>query len=350
MLGYYAQAKIHFFNDKLEVLGGVRVENTHLHDSANLDPHLRAGVFSTDDYMNVLPSLHLKYALSKRENLRLSYFSSITRPSFFELVPYTFPGEDFDEMGNPNLVASVAKNLDLRYEWFPKGIDQVLIGAFYKNIANPIEYELTTPTGPSNVVIQPNNLPNAATNYGAEVVITKYFHYFGVTANYTYTHSAVTVPSLYLGDTAASPKPVQHTYHVTETRPLQGQAAHVGNIALIYKNPKMGLDLQLGEQYTGRHIVIAYGYQGLDYWQRGLLTSSFSGEKRIVKHVSLYVKVNNLLNTKTIIEQNVSNSTFNNPANPLYYLPYQNQKDGKTLVESSTYGRNYLVGIRYKLD
>jgi outer membrane cobalamin receptor len=347
ILGYYAQVKLHFMQDKLEVLGGVRIENTYVHDSANLDPHLRPGVYATYNYSNSLPSLHLKYKLSKKENLRLSYFESICRPGFFELVNYTFAGEDFTEVGNPNLVASVAQNLDLRYEWFPKGIDQVLVGAFYKNIQNPIEYVLGALTGPSNLSLGPQNLPNPATNYGFEFVVTKYFHYFGVTANYTYTHSSVTVPSEYLGVDSSH---VQHIYNVTETRPLQGQAAHVGNIALIYKNPKLGLDVQLGEQYTGRHITIAYGFKGLDYWQRGLVLSSFSAEKRIVKHLFVYAKINNLLNSKSIVEMNVSNSSFNNPANPSYYLPYQNQKDGKTLVESSSYGRNYLIGIRYKID
>jgi len=349
ILAYYAEAKVDLFNNKLEALGGVRVESTYLHDSANLDPTIVTGVFATDKYNDVLPSLSLKCKLSNTENLRLAYFSSISRPSYFELVPYTFPGEDFDEKGNPYLLHSTAQNLDLRYEWFPKGIDQILIGAFYKNITDPIEYTLTRPST-SNSDLMPVNLPNPATNYGAEIVITKYFHYFGITANYTYTHSAVTLPALFLGDSTTGGKTVQNTYTRSETRPLQGQAAHVGNIALIYKNPKLGLDLQLGEQYTGRHIALAYNYVGLDYWQRGLIVSSFSGEKRLAKHLSLYIKINNLFNTKSVIEQNVSNSTFNNPSNSSYYLPYQNQKDGKTLVETSTYGRNYLVGIRYKLD
>ena len=347
ILAYYGQAKIKLFDEKLEILGGVRIENTHVYDSANLDPHIVVGVFSTDNYTNVLPSLHLKYKLSDKENLRLSYFSSISRPSFFELVPYTFPGEDFNEVGNPYLKPATAQNLDLRYEWFPKGIDQVLLGAFYKNITDPIEYTLTNPTGVSSTAIEPTNLPNPAVNYGAEIVVTKYFHYFGITGNYTYTHSSVTVPSKYLGEDSSHH---QYTYNVTETRPLQGQAAHIGNLALIYKNPKLGLDLQLSEQYTGRNIYLAYPYQGLDYWQRGIFLSSFSGEKRIAKHLSVYIKVNNLLNTKSIIEMNYSNSVFNNPATPSYYLPYQNQKDGKVMVESSSYGRSYLAGIRYKLD
>ncbi len=346
---YYAEGRINFFKNRLEVLGGVRIENTYVYDTANLDPKLVVGVTSTDQYTDVLPSVSLKYKLSSKENLRLSYFSSISRPSFFEVVPYSFAGEDFNEVGNPYLLHSTANNLDARYEWFPKGIDQVLIGAFYKNITDPIEYSLVRYTT-SAQSLQPVNLPNPATNYGAEIVITKYFHYFGVTANYTYTHSSVTVNSIYVGDSVVAGKTVQNYYHGTTTRPLQGQAAHVGNIALIYKNPKLGLDLQLGEQYTGRHISLAYNYTGLDYWQRGLLVSSFSGEKRIVKHLTVYVKINNLLNTKSIIEQNVSNSSFNNINVPINYLPYQNQKDGKTLVESSTYGRNYLIGIRYKFD
>ena len=344
--GYYAQAKIHLMNNKLEILGGARIEHTHVQDSVDLDPTKVAEVAGIYDYTDVLPSVNLKYKLSKKENIRLSYFESISRPGFFELLNNNKPGEVFSEYGNPLLEHSVAQNLDARYEIFPKGIDQVLVGAFYKDISNPIEYTLIH-TGPSAQGIQPQNLTNDAINYGAEFVVTRYFHYFGVSANYTYTHSSITVPSSYVGLDSGGH---QKTYAVTETRPLQGQAAHIGNLALLYKNPKLGLDANLSLQYTGRHITIASGFEGLDYWQKATTFLDFSCEKRIVKRVFIYAKVQNLLNSKTTVEINQSNKPFTNPSDPSNYFAYQNLKDGKLLVEQTQFGRNYLVGVRYKFD
>jgi len=346
---YYAQAKVNLMDDKLEVLGGVRIEHTHSNDSIDVSNTESNGVAGIYDYTDVLPSLHLKYKLSSKENLRLSYFESISRPGFFELTNYQFAGEEFNEYGNPYLNHSVAQNIDARYEWFPKGLDQVLLGAFYKDIFNPIEYSLERLTGPSAQQIQPVNLPGkGATNYGAEILITKYFHYFGISANYTYTHSAVTESLSYLGVNDSNGRP--ETFIMKNTRPLQGQAEHIGNLALIYKNPVLGLDAHLTMQYTGRHIALLTEWAGLEYWQKGTTVLAFSVEKRIVKHLSAYAKVNNLLNTPTIVELSYPYSKYKSASLPAEYLPYQNLSDGNILVEKSTYGRNYLVGLRYKFD
>lgn len=346
--GGYIQAKTTFFDDKLQVLAGVRVEHTHIEDSLYQNDSLVNAVAGKFDYTDVLPSLHLKYKLSKNENLRLSYFESISRPGFFELTNYHIAGEYYDEYGNPHLNHAVAQNVDARYEWFPKGLDELLVGGFYKDISNPIEYAIVRLTGPSAVQIQPVNLPNDAINYGGEIQIVKYFHSFGVSANYTYTHSAVTTSrDSYIpnpsgkGDTTVS---------VKETRPLQGQAAHIANLALIYRNPRIGFDAKLSLQYTGRHIVLLSNYVGVDYYQKGTTFLDFSAEKKIAKHIALYVKVNNILNAKNIVELNFSNKQYTDPSMRQYELPYQTLSDGKTLVQKTDYGQNYLIGIRYKLD
>ncbi|MBA3828569.1 MAG: carboxypeptidase-like regulatory domain-containing protein [Taibaiella sp.] len=341
---YYLQAKIYFFNEKLEVLGGARVENTYQNYSVHQDSNI-GGIKGTFKYMDVLPSIHFKYALNNNTSLRLSYFESISRPGFFEVVPYEFHGEDFDEYGNYQLHHSIAQNLDLRYELFPKGNDQVLIGAFYKNIQNPIEYLIVRASGPSAQQIQSRNLANAANNYGAEIVLTKYIHYFGISANYTYTHSAINDSALYL-----IPNTTGGGFNksgVLRTRPLQGQAAHIANLSFIYKNPVKGIDAQISWAYTGRYIALLSGYNNLDYWQRATSFIDFSCEKRIAKHISIYAKVNNILNTPVIWEMLTDKSIY--LKGNKFYLPYQSLPNS-TLVKKSTYGTNYLVGIRFKLN
>jgi len=343
IMAYYGQGKVQL-ND-LQLLGGVRVENTRERYRMNQDTNVVKGAVGELRYTDALPSVHLKYALSKKENLRLSYFESISRPGFFEIVPYRFDGEVYTEIGNYNLNHTVAHNFDLRYEWFPKGIDQLLAGVFYKNISNPIEYVLTREaTKASAGDLQAQNLTGKpAINYGVELVVAKYFHNFGVSANYTYTHSAVTSPQEYryldnLGNITSRTDQV--------TRPLQGQSAHVANLAVIYKDPKFGLDAHLSWVYTGRRIQFLSLYEGLDYWQRATSFFDFSCEKRIVKHLSVYAKVNNLLNAHAITEMLKPKDQFTTGT---YSLPYQTLKTN-TLVDNSAYGRNYLIGIRYKLD
>jgi len=135
---------------------------------------------------------------------------------------------------------------DLRYEWFPGLLDQVLVGAFYKKLVNPIEYFVTQQDGPSSLFIKPEN-SNEATNYGAEAVVTKYFGMFGVSQLYLHTLPRYNVKVfIHLcrrrgqSDRDRQPDP-----------PLQGQANNTGNISLLFKGQKMGLNVQLALAYTG---------------------------------------------------------------------------------------------------
>lgn len=324
------------------ILAGVRLENTHqTYDQTALNPGT-TGKTGDQSYLDPLPSLQVKYQLSKIAALHLAYFSSISRPGFFEVIPYDFPGEYYSEIGNPNLKHSKAQNLDLRYELFPGLSDQLLIGAFYKRIEDPIEYVYARPAT-SESAIQPSNV-GTATNFGGEVVYTHYWNKFGVSANYTYTHSNIPTVYKYYYD---GPSGATSTL-INKDRPLQGQAAHIGNISLLYKDPKSGIDLQLATIYTGKHIVYLSQYgtpnASMDYWQRGTTVLDFSGEKRIGKHFSIYVKLNNLLNTADIIE--------------MYFPPTQNikadfpdaaKRSDRTLVEKKRFGQTYLAGIRYHL-
>ncbi|RZK45777.1 MAG: TonB-dependent receptor, partial [Hymenobacter sp.] len=74
-----------------EVLGGARAEHTNQSYLTSL-PTTEEGYAGRQRYTDLLPSLHLRYALSERQNLRASYFSSISRPSFFELTPHNNAG------------------------------------------------------------------------------------------------------------------------------------------------------------------------------------------------------------------------------------------------------------------
>lgn len=337
----YIQAKFMLLK-ALQVLGGVRLENTQ-QDYTTVLPLAFSGAFGTIHYTDVLPSVHFKYLLSANQNLRLSYFKSISRPGFGEVVPYDLPGEQYEGLGNPYLKHVQADNLDLRYELFPGFADQVLIGTFYKHLQNPIEYFVVRNGGPSALFVKPQNAGHAD-NFGAEAVITKYFGKFGVSANYTYTHSRITTAKLlYTFSQGAG----NQTTPTTQSRPLQGQADHVGNLSLLYKDPVFGLDVQLGFSYIGNRIVQVSQFYNLDIWQKPLEQLDLSFEKRIIRRFSFYAKINNLTNSKPKqylkIPYSVVNGNFNG-----YTIPFQDAGSNYTVVQRDVYKLNFLAGFRYK--
>jgi outer membrane receptor protein involved in Fe transport len=249
-------------------------------------------------------------------------------------------GEYFTEIGNPYLKHVQANNFDIRYELFPGGADQILAGAFYKELQNPIENFIVRDGGPSAQFIKPQNT-NKATNYGLEAVFTKYIGKFGIALNYTYTHSDVTTDkNFYFRDPATGQF---STKLVSQKRPLQGQANHIGNASLLYKNPKIGLDMQIAFVYTGERISQVSPYYELDYWQQPYSQFDFSLEQRIVKHFSFYAKVNNLSNAtpKVYLKQPNVYQTGKDA------LPDQDKND-KVLVQKDIYKMSFLGGFRYK--
>jgi TonB-dependent receptor len=344
----YLQAKF-MLTHKLQVLGGVRIESTDEDYTITNQPITIAGQNATYSYMDVLPSIHLKYALNDKQNLRLSYFKSISRPGFGDVVPSHFTADDgdYDLQGNDSVQHTVADNYDLRYELFPGHGQQILLGVFYKELQNPIEYYVKSyGNSTSSLVIVPENPPSGATNYGFEAVFTKYFGKFGIAANYTYTNSKVTTPKL-LYHLTPGPSPQRVTSDTTQTRPLQGQAANIGNISLLYKDPKIGLDVQLALAYTGDFISQVSPYFDQDYWQKAYTQLDFSMEKKLAKHFAFFAKVNNILNSqhKEYMKFSVDQTSAGNGNVP---IPFQDNDKNKTIVQRDITKTNFLAGFKYK--
>ncbi|TDN39199.1 hypothetical protein A8B98_20260 [Hymenobacter sp. UV11] len=347
----YVQAKL-LLAERLQLLGGVRVENTNQHYDSQA-PATVVGRSGTISYLDVLPSVHAKYLLSEHQNLRLSYFKSISRPALFELVPATSSYDtdnDILQSGNPYLKHTQAHNLDLRFEHYGPANSQLLTGVFYKRIDNAIEYTFAQVSN-NTFYYTPTNPAGTATNFGAELQFIKYLHNWGLTGNYTYTHSSITTTkrvyyraadgSLTTADvgqpTAEFPTPP------TQTRPLQGQSNHIGNLTLLYRSEAQGFNAQVAAVYTGRRIAVVSPYKDLDQWQRATTQLDFSAEKRLHPHLTAFVKVTNLLNTPTVLE------VLQSPTGGTLSLPEQSASQN-FLVQRDVYYRTYLLGLRYRLN
>ncbi|WP_426669578.1 TonB-dependent receptor domain-containing protein [Mucilaginibacter sp. McL0603] len=291
----YGQFKLTL--NKLDVIGGVRVEGTK--QGYDTNPVVLT-VLSSErkTYTDLLPSLQLKYKLNDLSNFRASYFKSISRPALFELVPTATFGEATDINGNPFIKHSEADNYDLRYELFPKNEEQFFLGAFYKNIKNPIEFALQGLDQGGQASTQPQNFGTAKVA-GAEVVYSRYFGNLGISGNYTYTYSNIKSPKVYNTKTAQGK---DTSILKPQDRPLQGQTGNVINLSLLYKNDKHKEFIQLAYTYTSKTIPFIYNGYGYDYYTQPQSFLALSGEKQVSRHFTLTAKVNNILNTPTTVK------------------------------------------------
>ncbi|MEN9840198.1 MAG: hypothetical protein RL177_1677 [Bacteroidota bacterium] len=93
----YAMAD-HRVNDQLSVLAGVRLEYTSLDYIGNLfdiDNGTVTKAPGSNSYLNILPGVHVRYALEENTIFRFSWTNTIARPNYFDLVPYAeFVAED----------------------------------------------------------------------------------------------------------------------------------------------------------------------------------------------------------------------------------------------------------------
>jgi TonB-dependent receptor len=326
----------YFISTKLDIIFGLRTEHTYQSYYSNLPSNL-PGKTATITYTDYLPSINAKYAITDNQALRASYYQSILRPAFADLIPYPDPiaDDNYLHTGNPNLQHTVIDNYDLRYEFFPGVFDEFMGGVFFKYLTNPIETVFQQGSNGAIFELTPENLGNAH-NYGVELNAKKYFGNIGFALNYTYTQSQVTTS-----------KSIDANGLVTtreQTRPLQGQAANIGNVSLLYKDQKNGLDAQLSLAYTGERIQAVSRYYLLDTWEKATTTLDFSVQKKVGKHFELFAKVNNLLNTpyELIIKQN---NSFNHSG----LLKYQHQESPNyTTVEYEQFYARYNLGARYK--
>lgn len=196
-----------------------------------------------------LPSATATWNFYEDMQLRLGASKTIGRPQFRELAPqlYTDPESDRAFIGNPYLVDTELTNLDARYEWFFARGQYFTVGAFYKDLKNPVEATVIEAAG---LEYQQSflNAPGA-TVMGAEVEVKKYWEFpdagapfisnkrWLVQANYTYSNSEVQVGEDDTVLTATGngvPEPAR--FYLADGARMQGQSEHVANLQLGWED------------------------------------------------------------------------------------------------------------------
>ncbi|MGN1172522.1 MAG: TonB-dependent receptor, partial [Muribaculaceae bacterium] len=191
----------------LNVIAGVRLENTDIRYTGRIYDDEKDVVTitepATSSYLNFLPSLLIKYDVNKDMVLRLGYNKSLARPKYSALVPGVNISRSDNEVkiGNPELSATTAHNIDLNAEYYFRSIGLASLGMFYKRINGFIVDEVSMNKEYMGTVwtkfTQPKNAGDANL-YGLEASFQRNFDFIspslrcvGFYGTYTYTHSNV---------------------------------------------------------------------------------------------------------------------------------------------------------------
>jgi TonB-dependent receptor len=178
------------------------------------------GVNNNPSYIDLLPSVQLRYGLTADSALRFVASRGVARPDPYQLVPYVTEDSTASpisvSIGNPALRPEHANNYDLLYEDYLRPLGLVQAGFFFKQLTAP-QLPITIPasinlanfppgyfpTSVQNVLAQyPGDAVTQYTNgqnayiYGLELSFQQHFSYLpgvlsglGVSANYSYTAS-----------------------------------------------------------------------------------------------------------------------------------------------------------------
>jgi hypothetical protein len=352
-----AYASLALKGKKAEWLAGLRYENTNQQFVSSIDPSLSYGKEGTIQYADYLPSAQLTYKLGTKQLLRAAWYESLSRPALYDVTFYSITYEDYVEAGNPFLQRSRANNADLRYEYYPGGLDFLEGGLFFKHIADPYEktlldagdelYPLPSQglsyTPAQELTAQMRNAPDA-TDYGLELAATKYFGRIGIQAGYTYTYSSITVQTKFqTRQVPNDPSSNIITVSRKETRPLQGQSPHLANASLVYNDGRHGWLARCTAIYTGRRIYSVSGWYGLDYWERGYMLMDASLEKKFGSHFKAFIKTANLFNTTTTVDLLTPNPEFAS-----HFIPGQ-QSANRITVSKQITRASYYAGLEWGL-
>ena len=241
---------------KFRLYGGVRFEGTTEDNRGNL---VQNGAISplkmSGSYFDALPSAEVRYAIRTDTGIRFAYSRGLARPNFGDLAPYLVlnvaGARNTASIGNPNLKATHADNIDVLFEQYLKPLGLIQAGYFYKQIGDPIVQVQTngvTYSGIPQSFIQTQML-NAGSAHvqGFEAAYQQRLSYLpsvlsalGISANYSYTTSQAN------GIPGRSDHPA-----------LVRQAPHTWNISPTYDRGRVSF--RLGLSYNAANIF-SYGY------------------------------------------------------------------------------------------
>lgn len=307
------------------VLGGLRYEATQQEFSGtqlNPDEQL-ARIIDKQQYSHNLPSLHLRYEWHNDTQLRMSWSNAVVRPTFEQMSPSFVDKGDEAELGNTQLNAMQASNIDMSLEHYMDSTGALSVGLFYKDIDDFIF--ATDLAGSSErwqdydqVASYRNG--NTASIKGLELAYSQKmsqlpapFDGLLVAANITWSDSHAEILSYQQGEASR------------RTIDLPNQSDVTGNLVIGYE--KNGLMLRLASNYKSDYLLAVED-----------LTSS-QGDIYQSAHMQIDVSSAYNINDQLKISFDISN-LGDEP-----YYSYQHQSRYNAQYEE--YGPTYRIGLSY---
>ena len=162
--------------DKFSYALGLRAESSDYNGTLiNVDSN-----YKNHYPLSLFPSIFLSQKLPHDQELQLSATRKITRPNFFQLIPYTDYTDTLNiTRGNPNLVPQFTESFEMTYMKTLPHNNTFLFSAYYKYTSNLILPYQDSGVNPIGEPVLINTYRNASSSYnvGAEA-----------TATYNFTH------------------------------------------------------------------------------------------------------------------------------------------------------------------
>lgn len=287
---------------KWNLMAGLRLENTHVTYSGYIyddgkesdkDESFTKTSERSKSYLNVLPSVLLKYDASEDFKVRASFTNTLARPKYANLVPNVIIDKEDIAFGNPELNPTLSYNFDLSAEYYFKSVGLVSAGLFYKKIndfivdyrQNDYEYKGVT----YEEMKQPRNAGDADL-FGVEIAYQRDFGFIapalkciGFYGNYTYTYSKV--------------KNFNFEGRENEDLRMPGSPEHTANASLYFD--KAGFNVRLSYNFASDFFIDEVGeeafydryYDKVNYLD---LNASYTFGKKL--KTTFYAEATNLLN------------------------------------------------------
>ena len=258
-----------------------------------------------------LPLLNMTYKLGEKQNLRLAYSSTLNRPEFRELAPFSY--FDFnmlaDVRGNTELKTATIQNMDMKWELFPGQNELISVTGFYKHFKNPIEtFLLPTGNGLSYTFIN----AHSAQNYGVELEVRK-----GFTAsasrflqNITLVGNASWIKSkINLGEKVVAPdlSGATQSYDLKgltdQKRPLANQSPYLINAGIYYAEEESGWQANILYNVFGQRIFAVGNLENPTVYEMPRHVVDLNISKQFNKQLELRFGIQDIFNQPTRFAQ-----------------------------------------------
>ncbi len=277
--------------DRLRVITGVRAEKTRISTSPfSANTNFRAADIDDTDY---LPALSLVHELGNDMNLRFAYGRTLARPLYHELADIRVEDAFRAKFraGNPDLELSSIDNLDLRWEWFPRGNEVVAVSLFHKDFTNPIEV-VDVPSIGSEQARNADSGRVYGVEFEARLGLGRFsgrLSPFSIGGNLSLVESEVSIPAAEMGS-------IRIVYpEAGDTRDLLGQSPYILNLDFSYDDTGRGTSATIAYNIQGRRMhLVTYGALP-DIYEQPAPQLDFILSQRLSRNLRLKLAAKNLL-------------------------------------------------------